>query len=621
MEWHQNKIPLGRGKDSPGIDLYTVKSGHVENILSLPYGQSIYALDVSPEGTCIAAGTKTGLLYLLIKTDESQSENNLKRFIQGEPVLSVCFIDELNIAACDSSGRCLIWQYTNSQPAILPAGKGVLCSMIRIDETHFAGLSTTGELSVWSLPDADCMQMTGVPPPPELSALVNLLYWQKENSLVFPSAGGDIAVYDMEHGDIKAFHAHEGDVYAMTLFDGSLLTFGMTDGRLRQWESGNDVPVAECRAPSGIISAVTLNESNGTILLIDEKGDAAVYFYAENNLDLVHSLPGGGYRAVYRPDIEKLKRIQKEANDRRARELAVQIGEAMSSGNGDTGRLYAELEDIGYGRVALALRAEESRRHNDLIGELKYYGQLVQLLPEQEPGSVYSLMRYAELLLGLWMPANAYGILKRLVESGYADRTAGDLLSMSEEYADAMAGNSCIIEGGINLSTVVQAATIMNEPFANMWLIKCLDPLDTSGIDIPVAELVERYGHHRKRTDDIALPGAVQKKLQWLSPERIEEADVVIFGDHDTGKPQRHYQFGIRSINEGTRSLLIPMVIFNPGVKMPESSAEMHNQKIADMFQREDSRLLGNSWLKTVHQAVNYAIRQLITRKKSTLMK
>ena len=68
-------ILLGRGGDEPGLDVYGAISGVRETILSLEKRQSIYAVDVSPDGNIIAVGTKTGDIYWLTPEQTNPGNN------------------------------------------------------------------------------------------------------------------------------------------------------------------------------------------------------------------------------------------------------------------------------------------------------------------------------------------------------------------------------------------------------------------------------------------------------------------------------------------------------------------------------------------------------------------
>ena len=68
--FHQPSILLGTGGTSPGLIAYDVESARITRLLSLPPGQSVYAVGLSPDGSTIVVGTKAGAVHWLRRQDE-----------------------------------------------------------------------------------------------------------------------------------------------------------------------------------------------------------------------------------------------------------------------------------------------------------------------------------------------------------------------------------------------------------------------------------------------------------------------------------------------------------------------------------------------------------------------
>ena len=111
-QWQLQNVLLGTGGSKPGVEIYDTDSAKIEIIHSLPDGESVYALKISPDGKTLAAGTKKGFLYLITPDTEAQNDQGyaVRRIIHGAPILSVCFLDSTNLAVGDTAGRCLIWE-------------------------------------------------------------------------------------------------------------------------------------------------------------------------------------------------------------------------------------------------------------------------------------------------------------------------------------------------------------------------------------------------------------------------------------------------------------------------------------------------------------------------------
>jgi len=101
---------LGAGGRTPRVDILGDDAAQVETLLELPEGHSAYAIDVSPDGTSIAVGTKEGDLYIVSFADDSDraQDQYVAKLIQGAPILSACFVDNTQVAVSDVAGRCLL---------------------------------------------------------------------------------------------------------------------------------------------------------------------------------------------------------------------------------------------------------------------------------------------------------------------------------------------------------------------------------------------------------------------------------------------------------------------------------------------------------------------------------
>jgi WD40 repeat protein len=169
-------ILLGTGGNSPGLEAYGAISGNSEKILSLQRGQSVYAVDVSPDGNAIAAATKSGDIYLLAPA-EGEPERcvySVRHSASGAPVLSVCFVDASMLAVADTVGGCLLRNAeADTQPTQLRTGDRVICSLFHLDSKCLAGLSLSGRLLIWDVAERGLVRVLEVPGPPhDLSALV-----------------------------------------------------------------------------------------------------------------------------------------------------------------------------------------------------------------------------------------------------------------------------------------------------------------------------------------------------------------------------------------------------------------------------------------------------------------
>jgi len=142
-------VLLGTGGDEPGIDVYCIDSDQCRRIRSFSRGESIYALSWSPGHAILAAGSKRGFLYLIVDATarEGDQDSNVRRLVHGFPILSVCFLDCVNVAVSDTAARCLIWNLSGEMKVHkLPTGRETICALFCLGGDRVAGISEQGEL-------------------------------------------------------------------------------------------------------------------------------------------------------------------------------------------------------------------------------------------------------------------------------------------------------------------------------------------------------------------------------------------------------------------------------------------------------------------------------------------
>ena len=91
--WASENVFLGTGGCTPGVEVLDIISGNLSKVLSLPLGESVYALDITPDGHNLAAGTRSGFLYWLSADLSGKEEYKTRRIVQGAAVISVFFWD------------------------------------------------------------------------------------------------------------------------------------------------------------------------------------------------------------------------------------------------------------------------------------------------------------------------------------------------------------------------------------------------------------------------------------------------------------------------------------------------------------------------------------------------
>lgn len=611
----KQSVLLGRGGDSPGIEAYDAISGNLKNILSLTADQSIYAIDISPDGD-IVAGTKTGDIYWLRHQGHGSGDFLIEQFANYTPILDVCFVGERTVAVSDTAGRCLLWRLRkDAQPDKLPTAGGVICSLFKLDDSHLAGLSVSGQLLVWDWPEKNLTKTVELPRPPDLSALVKPVYWL--DSWAWPAQGGIIVLYKWRTNDVHTICAADsGDIYAIAVCNDELLTIGKTDKCLKRWQAGSDTPVASLKVPDGIISAALwYSHESRTLLLINDAGQGRVYSWIDGKLDLIKQLAGQDYRIAFGPDMETLRSQMRYREELRVRELSVQINNKISQRayDNELKSLYQQLIKLGYRQVALGLQALEAGSKNDIVAEIKIHNELVNIIPHDHPGSEKSLLRYAELSEYVWQPQNSCRIYEQLARMHPDNNAYTESMCRASRYAGIIEASEYVIESDVPLALLARSAAALGTRFTGRYLVKNIKVQGSCNVIISAGELIEKYEQISKTKSHEPLPKAEEVELWWLSKENIDQVTTVIFASKDT----EHFnclEFGVKFLNAKLQTVLVPVVIFNAGRNVNDISIEQHNSSVLEKLHLIENNSLSNAWLQMVHRNINHAVRQLITR-------
>lgn len=615
--WRTQDVLLGTGSNKPGIERYGTDSDQTERIHSLPDGESVYAVSISPDDRMLAVGTKKGFLHLITHEQEARNKQSysVQRIIHGAPILSNCFLGPTNLAATDTAGRCLIWDIQDKpQPKKLLTGSGMVCSLFQLHDGSLAGISSEREFHIWNWSQNEIVRTLEIPKLPALSALVKPVYWRKAESWVWPGRGGDIVLYSTARDDIRTIRAHAGDVYAVMVSGDELLTIGRTDGCLKRWGANSDKPLGRCEAPHGVISAAIWGDREFKVLLIKDFGRAAVYSFTDGQLDLIRWLAGQNYRVVFGPDVEKYQSELRQKRSLHISELAAQIKDKIRRRDyGGFDCLHQQLVELGCKDISLELRAEEARSKDDIVVELKSFKELTESIPENENRTKSSRLRYGQLLEKVWQLGTAYNMYERLSEIYPADQGCLANVKRLGEYNKVIECGEYVIEADIPLIFLVESAAVVDKPFIGRYQIGVLGHEKTQGITIAPESLVAKYEQVRQAAPKTPLPGSRQKKIWWFSAGKKKQVDIVIFTNPDSVF-LNGLEFGIKFLNGGLQPVLIPVILFNAGEKSTIVSVKEHNESVFNKLSEIQSKDSSNKWLQVVHKSVSEAIGRLINK-------
>jgi len=604
-------VYMGAGGGQPGVWAISDSTTPARRLTAFPPGNSVYALGVDGQTGRIAAGTRAGRIEVL---PPSPGESGLGgscelSLVQGAPVLCVCFADESRLLAADTAGRCLVWDLLDAArpPRVLDAGDGV-CSLLGVGEEMLVGLSVTGKLIFWGLPDLKVSRIHDCPKPPRSHALVALVHWPAQEAIAFPAADGGLVLCGLDGGEPHACGAHRGEFYAVMEGGECLYTVGRQDRCLRVWGGPEGSPMEECAAPAGVIAGHALWDGSGRLVLVTEDGHAGIYAHEARGLSLERRLEGGDYRIASgsRPE----DRLAFEAARRHARacELQAQIQAAMASRQAaDIEPLHRELVALGYQAASLGMRAQSAAQQDDLLAELRSRHQLAALLPPHDPRAAESLRRYVSVLERVWRPAEA----RRAAAQG-SFQESEEAQSARERMAALLGGQDCVTEPDVPVPVLIQAADLLQKPFLGLWLLEVADSIPLPGSDADAEAIALKYSQERETDGREGLPLAHARAMTWLSRSGAREVETILF---DTPARGGHpvLRLALQVDRDGLQTVLVPAVLFDAGAGLTEPHATIHNHRLLQALENRDCRERFDSWCRAVLAVLSRSLRRLRT--------
>jgi len=615
--WNAHVL-LGSGGRMPGLTFFDVESHCSGKVLSLSPGQSVYAVDVSPDGGSLAVGTKDGYLYLLagLNRVDPESEPQPTPWLQGASVLSVRFVDDRHLVASDVAGRCLLWNLLQgSRPAVLTMpGGGIVYALLRLDDRHLAGLSTRGRMIIWDWSRRAVIREVRIPPSAPILALIQPIFWSGANCWVWPACGGNLVRFGWPNCRCEYAEAHAGDFYGIAVVGADLFTVGRTDSCLKQWSSSLKEPIETEAVPRGLVSMAAWNGSDLGLVLTDETGRAGVYSRQAGTLVQTGWLPGTDFRIAASPDpVASRLRVRRNIENQ-ARGLTMEIRGLYAKGHQkDADRLQGELERIGYKHIGLALQAEEARQRDDVAGELRAYTELVSLVPGDRVNLTVSLTRYAELLERVWLLEEAYALRQRLHGACASAAGSTEALARLSVYLEAMGSHECVIESAESLSTLIAGATALDKPFAGQYVMTAAGPSVRCYGLVPSADVLDRYEQVQNAAHAGFLPAAKQVDLAWLSGSGVERAEAVVLV-LDSSQPEACLEYCLRIRSAGGQTIFSPSVLVRAKNQVMGTAVVERNTQISEFLRHASQGDLLRTIVHGVHECLQRVIARILTR-------
>ena len=152
-------------------------------------GCSVYSLEISPRGTSIIAGTKSGLLRVFSLTDYRVSKGAKPLFEMYHPpaVLTLAFSTDDIFVSGGIDGKIKFWSVSQQKMLgeVFAHHKGVL-ALCRLCSLLMASIGGDGVLRVWHLDSLDIEFESEVFDLPKIQALTSLVVNTSDEILIHP---------------------------------------------------------------------------------------------------------------------------------------------------------------------------------------------------------------------------------------------------------------------------------------------------------------------------------------------------------------------------------------------------------------------------------------------------
>ena len=611
-----SSVFLGTGKPKPGLWAIGPNEASASCLLGQT-GHSVYAIDMDTEDGLVVVGTRGGRIHLLSWPDGdiSSQPNTFTSRLQGSPVLSLCLVGNSQFASTDAAGRCLLWPPAgdSTTPKALEVDGAVVCSLLRLDENKLLGLSSSGRLLLWDLSTGQLHSKVDVPKPPTKFSIVRLIYWQKQNAVVYPSDRGELVVCGLGDFGLCVHAAHEGEFYAVIANSDRLYTIGKNDGLMKTWEDAKGPASHECQAPMGIVSGEFLDSESKQILLINSDFEAAIYAIEANSLQLLRRLEGNHYRIAFGPSAHARRDFDKTRRLARAQQLRREIEEKIETKRFEgIDALLEELSELGFKSASLGLLAKMAERKEDVIAELKVRHELVGILPSNNKKADKSLRRYGKLLELTWQLTGAWEI--------YSQLPAGENPSYSrpwlEKAVGILQGRDWIIEPDVPLPLLIEASTVTGKPFTGCWLFNASASRPFVEGSLSGQALARKYEQIRKESHRSDLPEARARSLWWISRKTMEKRTVVVFEDA-TASADEIVKPAIQIMEDQSPALIVPVILFDAGWLESSGSVEHRNNQLIAALERAKAGTLPQPWFAECRKLIWQALRRLTTEAKA----
>lgn len=486
-----------------------------------------------------------------------------------------------------------------------------------LPDNILAGLSTRGGLYFWQMPEARLIHQMKVPVPPPISGLVKMLYWSEKHTLVCPDSEGEMTLIDITSMVPTELEAHDGPFYAISSRCDDFLTVGMKDGLLRLWSTDSDRPIATYPVKKGMISAATTMTAPNRIFLIDSKGTISAYKLSREKIHPVYQSMDKAYRIFDVDGQERLKQFHDKQNRINVQRIIKKIVRKTGHVPDDAIESYhMELSKMGFRHVSLALMANQAVEEQDIVKGLGIYKELLDILPQDEPGTYVSLERYAELLSKVYLYREANAIGKRILRACPDFYFSIDMQNIGYR-SKRFNGNHWIVRPEIKIEDLISSATVIRKQFSGRYVINSLKPKQCTKTILSPQSIANKYEILRNETQNKTMPPSKIEQVCLMTGSQNDQVDIITFDKNHSGGHEG-LAFSLLVTGGQFPTVVTPMVLFDWPNLGSNKHFEEENAKAAKALSIIRNKSSSFTYLSEIHAVVITALRRLITQSNST---
>jgi len=617
MSWDfiQNQIFLSSVGCDPGMAILDSDSDEIIKITD-PSFSSIYEMDIDCDAKLIAAGDKNGLIHIHELNNHEDNPFLLKTtLIQGAPVLSVCWVENGQLAASDVAGRCFLWKVNDNQ-AFLPFqnAKNIICSMFYTDDI-LTGLSIKGELLLWDINNKNVVFNIETPPLPSMSNLVKMIYWPGNNALAFPGKGGILCLLDLESRKLITVEAHCGDFYALSVWGNNLLSFGLEDQTLKIWDKNSIQTIRSFHIDQNVISATIIQNQKDEFVFINSDGIACKYKIEQEHLKSIKFLEGGKYRICTIPSFDKINYYKTQHEKNKVNKITKAIIQSNNQiSDHEINYYYKQLSNLGYEHVSLGLQVDKAIASGELTKAIELCFILINTIPQDNPHAYSSLEKYASLLEKSYNLPELAKICNLILKIDPINHNALKIFKRCNLINFEQ--NSWIIEPDIPFKTVIESATLINNQLAGRFAINSLGKIICEDIRLDTELIINKYIEIQNETDKFFLPTIISEQVCWFSKKHIETYQIISFSN-ELDQNYQHLQFVVKVVSNNIDTILVPAIIFDCRLLEYNNLGGDRGIDVLSIYNSIRNNPLSNAYLRKIHKTLNHTLQRIITRKKS----